>query len=75
MSLRYRLVLASGKSEVIENPFLIDVSTSGVLVIYDQGNVLRRAIAPGQWHTFDLIEDGDAAPDVYGDATKAAVGA
>lgn len=73
--IRYRLVLASGRSEIIENPFLIDISASGVLVIYDQRNVLVRAFAAGQWHTFEIIEDAADAPDVYGDATKAAVGA
>lgn len=73
--IRYRLVLASGKVETVENPILIDIGTSGVLVIYDQTNAIVRAIAPGQWHTFDRIEDDDPTPDVYSDATKAAVGA
>lgn len=71
---RYRLVLASGQSEVIENPFLIDISTAGVLVIYDQRNVITRAIAPGQWLTFEMIDDASTAPDVYGAATQAAGG-
>lgn len=74
MSIRYRLGLASGKSEVIADPFLIDISTAGVLVIYDHRNVIARAIAPGQWHTFEVIDDDDAPADVYTDATKAAAG-
>ena len=59
----------------IEDPFLIDVGTSGVLVIYDQSNAIIRAVAPGQWNALKRVEDVADAPDVYSDATKAAVGA